>query len=419
MAQMAAFLDNPLFLSVAFHPRSAVQGSSAVSEAVDGVVPIKNTQLVMGYRFYRLCPPSANAPVFVYFHGNAEIAADSDYIAGSLKEINVNWLAVDFRGYGWSTGNPLLSTLTTDAESIVPELPNILRAHGYENSPLMLFGRSIGSTCAVHLAAKYSDVFKALVIESGLTVITELPMVARLAMMIPGGDQLIATIPDIFQQRQKLSTCHLPLLVIHGEEDEIAPVQQGQDLFDASPAAIKQICRLPDAGHNDLLHVHHTQYYSTLENFVNAVLSGAATAPGAVPVAGGSAAQLCADKLREAQEMMHADRYEDAVRIITEVLRSGTNITPEMQCDLCSTRAHCFAKLGRHQDCADDCSTVLNIRPDDHNALTMRMRAYWKLGMSQFAARDAATLSRQQQQRNPALPASAIDAIIAIAMLSD
>jgi pimeloyl-ACP methyl ester carboxylesterase len=351
-----------------------------------------------------------------------QIAADSDYTAAAFKEVNVNWLAVDFRGYGWSTGSPLLSTLTSDAESVVPALPNILREHGYESSPLMLFGRSIGSTCAVHLASKYSHIFKALVIESGLTVITELPMVARLAMMIPGGDQLLGSIPDIFQQRQKLSTCPLPLLVIHGEDDQIAPVQQGQDLYDASPSPMKQLCRLPDAGHNDLLHVHHTQYFATIQNFVTAVLSGSsatATTTEAAVAGAGSAAQACMAKLREAQDLMHAGRYNDAVTVITELFRSGKKVTSEMQCDLCSTRAHCFAKLGRYQDCVDDCSTVLNIRPEDVNALTLRMKAYWKQGITQFAVRDANALSRQQRQRAPGVAPETIDAIIAIALLTD
>lgn len=73
---MAAFLDNPLFLSVAFHPRTAVQGSSAFTDAVDGVLPIQGTEFALGYRFYRLCQSNANAPVFVYFHGNAEVSLD-------------------------------------------------------------------------------------------------------------------------------------------------------------------------------------------------------------------------------------------------------------------------------------------------------------------------------------------------------
>lgn len=349
-----------------------------------------------------------------------QIAGDSDYLAGFMKEINVNWLAIDFRGYGWSTGSPLLTTLVQDAESIVQDLPNILRQHGYQDSPLMLFGRSIGSTCAVHLASKFSDIFKAIVVESGLTVITELPMVARLSMMFPGGDQLLAGIPDIFQQRQKLSTCSLPLLVIHGEDDDIAPVQQGQDLYDASPAAIKHICRLPNAGHNDLLHAHHTQYFTTIQNFITAALSGSATAM-QMPAAPASspAQQQGTDALQQAQEMMHARRYEEAVTLITELLRSNTTINPELQCDLCNTRAHCFAKLGRQQDCIDDCSTVLNVRSDDTAALTLRMKAYWKQGMPQFAIRDADTLSSQQRQRAPAVMAQTVDTIIAIAMLSD
>ena len=73
----------------------------------------------------------------------------------------------------------MLSTLLTDAEAVIPALPGVLQE--FATCPLILFGRSIGSTCAVHLATKYEDMFKGLVLESGLTKITELPMVQQLS----------------------------------------------------------------------------------------------------------------------------------------------------------------------------------------------------------------------------------------------
>jgi hypothetical protein len=85
--------------------------------------------------------------------------------------------------YGWSTGTPLLSTLTADAEVVAAEIGPLLESHDLGGLPVVLlgrcaelspaktavcrglhltwrkiiFGRSIGSTCAVHLASLYGD----------------------------------------------------------------------------------------------------------------------------------------------------------------------------------------------------------------------------------------------------------------------
>jgi hypothetical protein len=69
---MEAFLDNPLFLSVAFHPRQADRGSSSVKGAVDGTVRTADG-VDIGYRFFPLAEPRSDAPLLLYFHGNAEV----------------------------------------------------------------------------------------------------------------------------------------------------------------------------------------------------------------------------------------------------------------------------------------------------------------------------------------------------------
>jgi fermentation-respiration switch protein FrsA (DUF1100 family) len=60
----------------------------------------------------------------------------------------------------------------------------------------------------------------------------------------------------------------MPLLVIHGEEDRLLPVSNGQQLYDASNADIKRISRIQRAGHNDLMWVGREQYFSAIADFI-------------------------------------------------------------------------------------------------------------------------------------------------------
>ena len=56
-----------------------------------------------------------NFPTILLFHGNGEIAADYQYFSNFFFECRVNLAVVDFRGYGFSTGEPIYSSLFTDA----------------------------------------------------------------------------------------------------------------------------------------------------------------------------------------------------------------------------------------------------------------------------------------------------------------
>jgi pimeloyl-ACP methyl ester carboxylesterase len=273
---MSAFLDNPLFLSVAFHPRKGIINCSTVDSAKDGHIDVKSSPgIKLGYRFFPLEDGRADPakhPVFVCFHGNAEMCEDFDMSAPRFWKLGVSLLVIDFRGYGWSTGSPLLTKLLSDVESVPEALPSIL-GPGYRDAPLILMGRSIGSSCAVHLSSKFPNVFKGLVLESGLTVITKLPMVQQMSMMLPGGAGLVNSIPDIFEQCKKLRTLAMPVLVLHGEEDEIVPVSQGQDMYNAATSSRnRRIRRFPNAGHNDLVHMYGHEHAQCLAHFIKVAL---------------------------------------------------------------------------------------------------------------------------------------------------
>ncbi len=251
-------LDHPMILSTLFYPRPAQPGTSHLDYVTDGTIPTDG-DVVLGYRLYQ---KKTDAPVLLYFHGNGEIASDYDGFAPDFQQAGVSLMVVDYRGYGWSSGEPSFSALLSDVDAVVKALPTILK----NDIPLLLMGRSLGSVCAIQAAHQYPERFKGLIIESGFS--NTLRLLARLGLPT----EALTGIPDPIGNLDKIKEIKLPLLVIHGEEDSLIHVNHGQALYDASAAGTKQILRIANAGHNDLLFYGPEQYFSSIAHFVEQVI---------------------------------------------------------------------------------------------------------------------------------------------------
>jgi fermentation-respiration switch protein FrsA (DUF1100 family) len=252
-------LDNPLLQSILFYPRAAQPGSSRLPGVQDGTIPVEDG-IVLGYRLYA---HTAGAPVILYFHGNGEIASDHDYYAGEYQLAGASLLVVDYRGYGWSTGQPKVSALVADVDPVLAALPEVLAQAGLSGEVLVVMGRSLGSVPAIQAAYASPERFKGLIIESGFA--HTIPLLARLG--VPA--EVLAGLPDPIGNARKIAEIGLPLLVIHGERDSLIPVANGQALHDASPAADKRILRIPGAGHNDLLMADPDGYFAAIAQFLS------------------------------------------------------------------------------------------------------------------------------------------------------
>ena len=59
-------------------------------------------------------------------------------------------------------------------------------------------------------------------------------------------------VPDAYPSLRLIRELDVPLLVLHGERDDIVPLMHGEELYEAATCP-KRIVRFPDAGHNDLV----------------------------------------------------------------------------------------------------------------------------------------------------------------------
>ena len=69
-----------------------------------------------------------------------------------------------------------------------------------------------------------------------------------------------------FDSRDKIGRIHAPMLVIHGNRDEIIPLRLGQALFAAAPEP-KSFWIVPGAGHNDIVEAAGESYRQRLRSF--------------------------------------------------------------------------------------------------------------------------------------------------------
>ena len=264
-------LDRPEILQVLFHPRrdygvpmgSAPKPAAGTPRVQDILVPV-DTDTEVGARFHLGDPAHAN---ILFFHGNGEIAADYDEIGPFYNRMGVNFLVVDYRGYGRSTGYPTVTAMMQDCHIIYRFAADWLAQNGF-TGPLIIMGRSLGSASAIELATAYADSVAGLIIESGFALAGPL-----LRLLGADPDRLGFREEAAFRHIEKIGRVKKPVLLIHAEWDHIIPFSDGQALFDACPSPTKTLLKIPGANHNDILAVAPGDYMAAIQRFCAALLA--------------------------------------------------------------------------------------------------------------------------------------------------
>jgi uncharacterized protein len=173
-------------------------------------------------------------------HGNAGNVADRIPHARLLAAAGLDVLLFDYRGYGRSAGRPDESGTYRDARAAREAL---LREPGVSAERVLYLGESLGGAVALELALAHPPA--GLVLQSSFRSVRHM---ARLHYpVVPA-----ALVPDAYPSLRLIAGLRAPLLVIHGEDDDIVPAEEGQALHDAAPQP-KRLLLLPGVGHNDLV----------------------------------------------------------------------------------------------------------------------------------------------------------------------
>lgn len=189
----------------------------------------------------------------LYAHGNAEDLGDIEPVLNLLYDAGFSVFAYDYRGYGLSEGRPSEANAYEDIEAAYRYLTTELNI-----SPdrIIAFGRSVGGGSAVDLAARFP--VAGLILESTFT------QAFRVVIPFP-------VFPfDKFRNQAKLQQIQVPVLIIHGTEDEIIPFAHGQQLWEtANPP--KFHFWVENANHNDVPWVDSETYVKQLKEFARSL----------------------------------------------------------------------------------------------------------------------------------------------------
>ncbi len=191
-------------------------------------------------------PAPAGAPTLVHFHGNGEVVADylGDFGPAFLER---GWgvLFAEFRGYGGSTGTPAMVGMLDDAVAIFD-------AAGLDPARAVVYGRSVGSMYALHLAA--ARPVRALVLESGIAAPLERILLrARPAELGASLAELQGEAAEHFDHRRKLEGFEGAVLILHTVHDHIVGFGHAQRLADWSGG---ELVPLRPGDHNTILAYH-------------------------------------------------------------------------------------------------------------------------------------------------------------------
>ncbi len=245
-----ALLDQPAISNVLFHPRPEFGQPEAATDDSRIMIPVE-AEISLGARFHLAEKSSAN---ILFFHGNGEIVADYDDFGQIINQLGINFLAVDYRGYGRSTGRPTVTAMMRDCHIVFDFVNQWLAKNGYRG-PLVLMGRSLGSASVLELASHYRDPIDALIVESGFARSTPLLQLFGINAAEIGFEEDMG-----FQNADKIHNFYKPTLIIHAEHDHIIPFAEGALLFETCPAADKTLLKIPNANHNDIF-IHGMQDY--------------------------------------------------------------------------------------------------------------------------------------------------------------
>lgn len=198
----------------------------------------------------------ASSPLMIWFHGNAGNITSRAPIAAALAARGVSVLVFDWRGYGKSEGRPTEPGLYVDALAVYDYATTKL---GAKRESIALYGESLGGPFTAWVALKRGA--RCVIIENSFPSLRELGN--ALYAPIPLG----WTAPRAMDSMRWLNEAKLPVLVMHGKQDQIIPYRLGQSLFDGLRVP-KEMLTSESAGHCEIAFAESERYYSTVTRFI-------------------------------------------------------------------------------------------------------------------------------------------------------
>jgi uncharacterized protein len=206
-------------------------------------------------------PPPAGSPAswtLLVFHGNAENIGSGLPLVERAHAAGFGVALAEYRGYASNPGSPSEQGISRDGEAFWQALA---ARPGADPARIAVWGRSIGGTVAVHLAAA----------GRGGALVLESPFRSARTLLRDAGAWVLSALAVFasyrFDQESLIGGITVPVLILHGTADEVVPFAHGQRLYELARAP-KRFVAIDGGGHNDLWSRHAAEVWGPAEAFL-------------------------------------------------------------------------------------------------------------------------------------------------------
>ena len=163
----------------------------------------------------------------LFFHGAGGNVTTYLFMTKPLVEAGYQVLMVDLRGYGKSSGTPTHQNIAADGQRF---LDYSLSLKEVKNSPVILYGASMGSQIATHLAKNNQQTVTALIFDGGISSFNDVAI-----HYAPQAEAFIKTMVFPYSAKEDIKSVKIAKLFIHSEGDTSIPIAQGKMVFKNAP----------------------------------------------------------------------------------------------------------------------------------------------------------------------------------------
>ncbi len=161
-----------------------------------------------------------NYKTILFFHGNAGKIDNRIYKLNELSKLDINYLIFAYRGFSGNKGKPNEQGLYKDARAA----KYYLNLNNIPDNNIILYGESLGTSVAVDLAKDHN--FSGIILESPFTSMVTLAQ--KYYPYLPAKILL----KDKYESYKKIKSVKSPILIMHGENDNIVPFSMGKKMYD-------------------------------------------------------------------------------------------------------------------------------------------------------------------------------------------
>jgi uncharacterized protein len=202
---------------------------------------------------------NVNGNLIFYYGGNAEEISYWLIDKPSLKSWNI--VLMNYRGYGLSEGKPGERELFSDALKLYDHFTSQFAS---KDSSIALFGRSLGTGTAVHVAASRKA--------NAIILVSPFDSLANVARDFFPFLPINMLLRHRFDSASKAPLIKIPALIMYSPDDQIVTAKHSRELARLLGGDVTTV-EFPGKSHDSIS--EGAKYWETIENYLQKLLMSA------------------------------------------------------------------------------------------------------------------------------------------------